>query len=473
MSALHVTAFVSGFALMAYELVAARILAPYIGSSTYVWTSVIGLIIAAMSLGYWVGGRLADRRQSSLDVVGLLLASAVAVIWTLLVYDGVLEGVVRALDDPRWQAVAASLLLFVPASFALGVLSPYLVKLNVTSLEHSGRSVASLSALNSVGGIVGTFLTGFVLFGYIGSRESLVVVVALLVACSWLLVPGRLLGVRLGLTGLCLLLALVGLPTDERVVEVDTPSARYSIYRAQYAGESTVLLATGPRGAQSGVYAAPERQHELVFWYTREIARLIEARAPESVLVLGGGAFTLPQYLATALPEATIDAVEIDPELERLSTEYFGYTAPESVELIFEDARTYVERTSRRYDVVVVDVFSDTSVPFHLMSREYGAALGRIVRPGGVVIANTIAGMQGGCRSLMDAIHGAYVREFPYASGSHDPRIEPMARGNRIIVYSRTPLTMDGLRPMDLSGARSYTDNYMPAEALMQGCQST
>ena len=129
---LEVISFSVGFSLLAYELVAARVLAPSIGSSTYVWTSVIGVIIASLSLGFFAGGKLADARAKPSDLVWLLCLAAVAVILTQQMYLGTLKDIIDAFNDPRLQAVMASLVLFAPTSFLVGMTSPYLVKLNVT-----------------------------------------------------------------------------------------------------------------------------------------------------------------------------------------------------------------------------------------------------------------------------------------------------------------------------------------------------
>src|SRR5512133_2999486 len=166
----EIVAFVTGFTLMAFELVASRILAPTIGTSTYVWTSVIGVMIAALALGYAAGGWAADKRAEQTDIAWLLLLTALFILLTRVTYQGTLEDIAATLHDSRAQGVVASIFLFVPASFLMGVISPYLARLRVRSLTTTGRSVAGLSASNSVGGIVGTFCTGFIFFSIIGSR---------------------------------------------------------------------------------------------------------------------------------------------------------------------------------------------------------------------------------------------------------------------------------------------------------------
>lgn len=456
---------------MAYELVAARILAPTIGSSTYVWTAVIGTIIAALSVGYFLGGKLADARAKPSDVAWLSLASAAAIVWTLVVYMSVLVWVSEAVQDVRLQGVVASLVLFVPASILLGMLSPYLVKLRVTSLARSGQSVASLSALNSIGGIMGTFVTGFILFGYVGSRESLAIFAVVMVACSWLVAPRAQMRYRAVVSALVVLVA-VSVVGGSTVVAIDTPSAHYQVLQRVEAesGRDVSLLVTGPRGAQSGIYN--DDPHELLFWYSKEVARAVAvAPSRERIAVLGGGAFTLPQYFASVYPDSQIDAVEIDPVLETIAVEHFGYQQLGAVRIVAEDARNFVNQAEELYDIVVVDVYSDTSVPFSLLTAEYGEALARIVAPDGVVVINAIAGTAGACVPLLAAIHAVYSEQFLYHQYIQNPAVPAGERGNNIIEYSRQPLTARAAtQQFVLPQSPRYTDNFMPAELLHQRC---
>ncbi|MEK7153605.1 MAG: fused MFS/spermidine synthase, partial [Patescibacteria group bacterium] len=192
----ELVAFVSGFALMAYELAGARILSPVVGSSTYVWTSIIGVIVAALSLGYAYGGVLADRRVKPSDVALLLLAGSLTVILTIYLSESVLSAATQTFHDARMQGLVASIVLFMPTSFVLGMISPYLARLRTASVATIGTSVASLSALNAVGGILGTLCTGFIFFGYFGSNQSMLLIGLLLIAASWMLVPKQYLAKR-------------------------------------------------------------------------------------------------------------------------------------------------------------------------------------------------------------------------------------------------------------------------------------
>jgi len=467
---LGVISFLTGFSLMAYELVAARLLAPTIGSSIYVWTSVIGIIIASLSVGYWLGGKLADARQKPVDVAILCLITAACVILTALAHPTVLQWVAESIEDTRLQGVVASLFLFAPTSFALGLMSPYLAKLNIKELKTAGESVANLSALNSIGGIVGTFITGFVLFSYIGSKETLIIVVLCLILSSWLLVPKKFLTQRIIVSAVLILIMLIPTPKKDSVLaQIDSPSAHYTVSKMVYGeGAPIAALSTGPGGIQSAVYT--NGNDDLVFWYTNYAARLIESKNPQRVLVLGGGAFTLPGTLAESLPNATIDVVEIDPALEAISKEYFNYKDHANINLIFEDARAYVNTNQNKYDVIFVDVYGDSFVPFSLLTKEYGEQINASLKTDGMVIMNAIVGLEGDCRELLAAIDGVYRPFLPNAFWETRTGTD-ITRGNYILAYSRDntiPLSMKQLSPAVSEVA--YTDNFMPAERLHYQC---
>lgn len=469
-------AFATGFALMAYELAASRILAPTIGTSIYVWTSVIGVMIAALAVGYAAGGWVADRRVARRDIAWLLLIAAVGVMATCLFYGPVLAAVVTLTRDPRIQGVIASAILFAPASFTLGMISPYLARLRTQSLQTTGRSVAALGALNSIGGITGTFLTGFVFFNYIGSRETLALLAALLLGCSWLIA----LGVRTRERTL-LSLALAGAivlqftaPAQAGVVaSIDTPTSHYRIVDIEYFWRPVRVLIMGPGGYQSGVYL--QGRKDLVFPYTQKIAEVVHA-APrkERILVLGGGAFTLPEYLAYYYPQAQIDVVEIDPELPKIAEQYFRYQPTPAIRTISQDARTYLRESKETYDIAIIDVYNDAAVPFSLATIEYAHDLRQRLAPGGIVATNLIAAANRDCRPLLAGLHHTYTSAFSQARlyPLNDPAMSDAQ--NIIGVYSNAPLgwaaDVTGNATIPTMAGRTLTDNFAPTEQLVQRC---
>lgn len=471
--AYELIAFTTGFSLMAYELAAARILAPSIGSSTYVWTSVIGVIIAALSLGYAVGGSVADKRVRPEDVAWLLLASASGVLLTLVFAPGTLASL-QSIADPRLQGLLASLLLFMPASFVLGAIAPYLARLRTEGLAHTGRVVASLSAMNAIGGIAGTFCVGFVLFGFIGSRETMIVVVTILAGSSWLIAPlGRLrwrAALTVWITAVGILLLATQPPTDI-TADIDTPSARYQVMDRNIANATVRILATGPMGSQSGVYANGSR--ELVFGYTKRMAEVI-AQAPHkgSMLVLGGGAFTLPAYLADTYPNSSIDVVEIDPQLTAIAKKYFGYYDRPNVRIVNQDARAFLNTNQKKYDLILVDVYSDTAVPFAVTTRNYAQHLARSTSEHGAAIVNVIGADTRHCAPLLRSVHQSYMTAFSSAKSLplRDHTFQTVQ--NIIFVYGQDPLSWLHAPDTQLEKSISLTDNFAPIERLQQQCLS-
>jgi len=467
----------TGFVLMAFELIAARLLAPSVGSSSYVWTSVIGIMIAALALGYAFGGWMADKRVAVHDIAYLLLLSAITMAVSLVTYHSVLGLVTGLLTDARIEAVVAAFVLFMPTSFLLGIISPYLARLRVKSVTTAGRSVASLSAFNSVGGIMGTFVTGFVFFSYIGSRESLALLVVALLTCSWLFMPHIRTGARAVATGVVIVviaLEFVPLQRASASSSLDTPTSHYQVEQGVYRGEQVKMLVTGPSGVQSGVFANGSR--DLVFPYTQAMAEVIaEAPKKERIAMLGGGVFTLPEHLARTYPGSKIDVVEIDPELETIAKTHFGYPAPANVRSIAEDARTFAHTTTNTYDVVLIDVFNEQTTPFSLSTREFAQELKNVLQPGGVVVVNIIGGLNKNCAPLLASLHASYRSAF--ASSRMIPVSDPsfMRRQNVIGVYANSQLDWlkDRRAWSDLprDAARQLTDNFAPVEPLAQDCR--
>jgi predicted membrane-bound spermidine synthase len=466
---LGTVAFVCGFSMMAFELVAARLMAPTIGSSTYIWTNVIGVIMAALSVGYYVGGKIADKRHRVLDLAILCLLTAVLVLLVLSSHAVVIETVVSQVVDARMQGLIVALLLFAPSSFFLGMISPYLVKLNLNSMESSGQSVANLSMLNAIGSIAGTFVTGFVLFELIGSRSTLVVVIFLLVAASWLMAPRRYRAIRILFTILIMVSAvLLVIPSGKnQAIAIDTAIANYIVTTGYRTGErrELVTLTTGPNGTQSAVYKNGD--DELVFWYTKELAEVVAtAKTKDKLVVFGGGTFTLPNHLAKKYPYSQVDVVEIDPGLEKIAKDYFLFQPASNLGLFFEDARTFTNQTTEKYDVILIDVYADASIPWQFTTAEYSQSLKNLIHDHTIIAVNVIGGLAGDCRELLLAIDAPYSNLFPKRLAKFNN--SPSRRGNIVVVYSMDEISIPGYSPIELPSRQPFTDDLAPVEKLQQ-----
>ncbi|HEY6736835.1 MAG TPA: fused MFS/spermidine synthase [Candidatus Saccharimonadia bacterium] len=469
-------AFVTGFVLMAFELVAARLLAPTIGTSIYIWTSVIGVMIAALAAGYAAGGWVADRRTEPLDVVWLLLLASFAILSTLVQYHAALTVIIGLTADPRLQGVIAAVVLFMPASFIVGAVSPYLARLQTTSVDTTGRTVAGLSALNSLGGITGTFATGFIFFSLIGSAQTLSLLIATLVLSSWLIQSRAFFGLRLAGSLMAVGIGwLYCLPvaTAHSSRPIDTATSHYEVANFYYRNQPIRGLLMGPGGIQSAI--APAEPNRLVFPYTQKIASLAAAApAPQRILILGGGAFTLPEYLGRTYPRAAVDVVEIDPQLPTIARQYFDYQQQPRTTVYATDARAFLERPHQPYDLVIIDTYSDYWVPFALTTREFTERLAGTVTPTGVVLVNLIGSAQWGCRPYIGSINASYAHAFHQQAvfPAEDPDLNHFQ--NLILVYSNASLGWADAVPNRQTYLEGpivpLTDNFAPVEPLLQQC---
>ena len=204
------------------------------------------------------------------------------------------------------------------------------------------------------------------------------------------------------------------------------------------------------------------------------MAELVEA-APrkDSILILGGGAFTLPQHFAEQYPNAQIDVVEIDPGLVDIAKQYFNYKSPDSVQVIAQDARAYLNTNAKQYDVVLVDVYSELSIPFSLSTAEYASSLRKATKSGGFVAANIIGSNKGVCGDLLHSMHAAYASQFTRDIAYPLVDTGMQAIQNIITVYSNTESSwLPTSNSVHLHKGQMFTDNFAPVEHLKQQCIS-
>ncbi len=471
-------AFFIGLALMAFELVAARLLAPTIGNSTFIWTNVIGVIMAALAVGYWWGGKIADSRHREADIVRMCFLIAVLVMTVLMSHKAVIDLVLTMSTDARWQGLFAATLLFAPTSLVMGMVSPYLTKLALKDMDETGETVARLSAWNAIGSIVGTFVTGFLLFGWIGSRATMVVVIVIILTASWLIRPNKKMVTRIVFSICVLLVAILAssIPSRNGTVTIDTAVGNYRIVQGQQDGRRITSLLSGPRGAQSAMFN--EGDKDLVFWYTQEIASTVRMiykdDIPKRILVIGGGAFTLPEYLGLTYSDARVDVVEIDTKLEKIAREYFRFEKPENVTVFTEDARSFVNRMfnakEETYDVIVVDVFSDVNVPWQFVTYEFGQKMANLLSENGIIVVNSISSTSAACSGIYEAQVATYSNELPFVYVKSQNKGQKQT--NRELVFARSELGLLEYEPAETQGLRAYTDDFAPIDHLLQRCLS-
>jgi spermidine synthase len=417
---LELTVFVSGGLLMTYEIIGSRILAPFIGTSTYVWTSLIGVILASLSLGYWLGGRLADKRPDVRVLAGVLFIAGALVSVTVLIKEIALSFIASSPLGVELRSVLAALILFAPASVCLGIVTPYAVKLRMVLLEDAGKTVGRLYALSTVGSIAGTFLAGFVLIPFVGSVRTLYIIAGSLLALSLVLVPFVISRTNIAV----LLLFSASVIWSEAVIrinasanelhDIDTEYSRVQVFNTVDRFDRPMrAMSTDPYAIQSAILLESD-EPALEYGRFYHLARHFRPEFRD-VLVVGGAGYSTPKEFLRRYPDARIDVVEIDPGMTDIARKYFRLSDDPQLNIIHEDGRTYLNRAVRnKYDVVLIDAFGSMfTVPYQLTTVEAVRNVRDSLNENGVVIFNLGSSMSGRGSGFFRSELATYRAVFP------------------------------------------------------------
>lgn len=461
---------VGGAVVMMLELVGARMVAPFFGTSIYVWTAMIGVILGALSLGYWYGGILADRRANDNGLMRILSFAAAAIYVCVVMQDALLGAIAHLSIDVRIATLIAASILFAPAAILLGVVSPYVAKLRISSLKTTGQSIGRLYAAGTFGSIVGTFLAGYWLIGWFGNRTLGFSLVFVLVVLS-LFAEHRDWAVRrLVLGALALFGAVLPFsPAFGVIADVDTSYSRYIVKETEGNLPQRQLI-TDPFGIQSAQYV--DEPGVMALEYAERFMRVTRSIRPESALVIGGGAFTFPQAIAGAYPRTLVDTVEIDPKLIDIAEEYFHFVPVSNSHVYHEDGRVFLNRAPEgRYEMVFLDAFSSLTPPYQLTTLEATTAVKHTMTSDGVAVANVIASHDDPYGRAMAATYRkvfSYVDIYPV-----HPNVEAGLRQNLIVVMTddkdqRERARIGLLTPaITMRSGMVLTDDFAPVEQLI------
>ena len=387
---LYVLVFVVGTASLGAEIAAARLMAPFFGASTIVWANTIGVVLVALSIGYWLGGRLGDRYPRPRELCLTIAVAAALLAIVPFAARPFFEVSADALDEISAGAFVGSLvgvlfLIAIPV-ILLGTASPWAIRLATPDVEHSGRTAGRLYAISTVGSLLGTMLAALALIPFIGTQRTfLVFAVALgLVAAAglgwrYLAVPAALalvfavpIGTVKATDGERILfegeteeqyIRVVEEEDGDRLLELNEGQAVHSLYRPD-------LFLTGD--VWDGYLVLPFAGRNA---------------APERIAILGNAAGTTARAYGHYFPGTEIDGVEIDAKLTELGERYFGLENPR-LEVFHEDARPWLEDSGGGYDVIMVDAYRQPYIPFYLATKEFFELAQDRLAPGGVVVVN-------------------------------------------------------------------------------------
>ena len=397
---LEITVFLTGAAVMMLEIVGIRVLAPYVGNSIFVWTALIGVILAALSTGYWTGGAIADRYPRRSVLSGIILASAVWIALMSLSKNAVLVVISEIFSGVRAQAVVSSLALFAVPSVLLGMVSPHAVRIAMRDVHQSGKTAGKLYAISTVGSIVGTFVCGFWLLTYFGNTRVLSIIsgvlfIAAIVLSSSLWKSKVSVLTAILIAGVLSVGSLVPIGPDV-LADTDSLYQRIIVKDFEHDGRPARALFTTPNGVQSVVYL--DNPSELVAEYTRHyrLAKYLD-REVGRVLIVGGAGYSVPRDVLSWNENVRVDVVEIDSVMTEIAEKYFFLDRSEPrLQIYHEDARNFFRRApANYYDAVMIDAFHGLSVPFQLTTKESMEEVRRVLRDDGGLILNMISATEG------------------------------------------------------------------------------
>ncbi|MFT5202664.1 MAG: SAM-dependent methyltransferase [Candidatus Aldehydirespiratoraceae bacterium] len=385
----RILVFCTSASVLVLEILAGRLMAPYVGVSLETFTAIIGVILAGIALGSAVGGRLADRYDPK-TLIGPALAAGGALAWWSLWLVSVLGPQLGA--EPPAIVLLATLTFFAPAA-VLSSISPMATKLRLGSLDQTGRVVGDLSAWGTAGALFGTFITGFVLVAALPTRPIVLGVGALLVITG---IAYTMAATRKAPNGTLVVVLLASLAigsTSSSPCEFESAYFCGSVVVDEEDASVRYLVLDRLRHAAVDL----DDPTNLKFRYIRLITDVIDSttEGPIEALHLGGGGFTVPGYLEATRPGTFNHVLEIDDVLLDVARDELGFeTGPNMVVTIGDGRLAFKDFADNSFDVVVGDAFGGASVPWHLTTTEFIAEIDRVLRPGGVYVMNIIDGDQ-------------------------------------------------------------------------------
>ena len=464
------------------EIAAARLLAPYFGASTIVWANTIGVVLVALSIGYWFGGRFADRHPHLRGLCLLVLAASVLIALVPFAARPFLDFSVDAFETISVGTFAGSLfgvlvLVAVPVTL-LGAAAPWAVRLAVEDVDRSGAVVGRLYAISTFGSLLGTMTSALILIPLVGTQRTFI-----LYAFALALVASLGIGWRFALAPAALALALA-IPVGT-IKAADTGEVLYEAETLhQYA-----RVVERPDGTRVLELNEGQAVHSLLrpgtyltgdYWDGHLVLHAAARdRPPRRIAILGNAGGTVARAFGHYFPTTAVDAVEIDGELTELGRRYFDLRNPR-MRVFAEDARPWLRRVEGGYDAIMVDAYRQPYIPFYLTTREFFELTAERLAPGGVAIVN-VGHPEGGDeleRVLGRTMAAAFPRVLRYpieptntllVAGGEGLSPQRLAANAGALPAELRPLARRAAAALEprLPGGEVYSDDRAPVEWLI------
>jgi spermidine synthase len=442
---LKLLVFFAGAVLMGLEIAGSRVLAPHFGNSVFVWGSLISVFLVALSVGYLLGGRIADRHPSHALLNGICAVVSLLIFAVAIFARGLCERLVDAGLGEQSGPLVASLFLFLLPSVGMGMVSPFAIRLAAQSISSVGKISGTLYALSTAGSIAGTFLTTFVLVPWIGVSAIVKGLALVLLLVSAVTFPfwkhaqaaaGVAAAVLLALVyAVCPVAGVAAFdPSDQVVVDVDTPYHHISVVDNR--GSRMLRF---DRYVESAIVKSPPYSSLAGYTNYFHLAFLANPEI-ERTLFIGAGGGIGPREFRMQAPEMAIDIVDIDPKvLELARTHFFLEDAP-GIRKFAEDGRMFLRKCEDRYDCLILDAFSAGGrIPFHLVSREFFELCRDKMAADGVFLMNINSAVDGPLARIFHSMYRTIdsVFENTYVFAMHHRQSGDTLSTNVILMASR------------------------------------
>jgi len=412
---LNIVVFISGAVLMALEIVGSRVLAPYFGSSIFVWGSLISVVMTALSIGYYWGGWLSAREPSYGKLLILLLIPGIMIFFLPLLYPSINEWIASIDFGHRLNPLIACSVLFLLPGIFLGTISPYVIRLAATQLHTVGSTAGTLYAVSTCGSIVGTLLTAFYLIPVLGVSNIIHILGVTLVCLSLIVVPLlRIQGVSLSraVATVSILLGslnLIGTPATwaKTLLQKDT---FYHRIRIEEDDEARYMYFD--RTLQSAMNLKDPTSLRLIYSRYTSLGFAFRPDA-KRILIIGLGGGSIPKKIQKEFPNIEIDAVEIDPEVIKMAKDFFNVKESNNLHLHAQDGRLFLTRTQNQYDIILLDAYFTDAMPFHLTTKQFFEVAQKKLTPNGIIVANLISAVTGPSGRIARAFVRTQKQIFP------------------------------------------------------------
>ena len=415
---LEITTFIAGATGMIIELVASRILSPYLGSSNLIWTCIIGMMLAFMSIGYFIGGKISDKHPK-INLLSLLILDAsifISIIPLIEVYA--IEPLSKKNISLPIIAIICSTITFGIPSLLLATASPFAVKLKEKDEAHIGQVSGKMSAISTIGSIFGTFLAGFVLIPKLGVKNIILMVVIILNVLSFILQENK--NIKYIIKSITILAILIVVVLfGKRVfyqkyqdMLLDTDSEYSRIWIRKLVNNSGKEFST--LEVDLGLESIASNEKKLTSEYLKyyDLFNYYQTNT-NNVLLIGGAAYTYPSYYLENYENKKIDVVEIDPKMTELAQKYFNLdTTNPSLTIYHEDGRRFLNTSNNKYECILVDAFKGLNVPFQLTTIEALQNEKRLLTDDGIIISNIFSALEGDDSKFLKNEYATYQKIF-------------------------------------------------------------